>query len=392
MVRKTPWAATWACALLLLGLPYFDAFLVCPKQGVLYWHIPKCAGMSVEAQLRSSFGCVMYAGWLHDKRDFAHVTPDDAEEVLSVFMQQELDPCSHNDDGRTRSCPQSLSEKSANNRARDLTALMRTGVMAMVASMKSMAVVRDPYTRVLSAYGERCYNKDKAENGWGSCPPFSEYMEKLYRDGFADPSTVYFKPSTMWTHTFDGNKRVDEVVRMETLDTDFSKAQKRVFGCQHCSSLVEDYNSASRFGRAKPTHTKRTIEIVNCLYYEDFAWLGYDMRDDVTAPQGGRSPFARKEGLSHVLDDAATPAHNLRRGTCKGMSPRKGWYKFPKKFWRPSSLNQQFGNNLFTKASNFGVKWDDDSETIAKARQWFDTGNSFVLNSERENTGAGANN
>ena len=326
----------------------------------------------------------MYAGWLHDKRDFAHVTPDDAEEVFSVFMQQELDPCTHNGDTKTRTCPQNLAEESANSRARDLTALMRTGVMAMVASMKSMAVVRDPYTRVLSAYGERCYNKDKAENGWGACPPFTVYMEKLYRDGFADPSTVYFKPSTMWTHTFDGKKRVDEIVHMEKLNPGFQNAQQKVFGCQNCSPLIEDYNSASRFGRAKPTHTERTIEIVNCLYYEDFVWLGYDMRDSVTAAHGGRSAFARKEGQSHVLNDAATPTQSSGRGACKGMSPRKQWFKFPKEFWRPSSLDQQYGNNLFTKASNFGKTWQDDSETIAKARQWFDIGNRFTLNSERD--------
>lgn len=82
-------AQSWTMLRLALGfaaLLHVDAFVVCREREVAFYHVPKCAGLSITDALLATGGCVrlwymlsMSSQIVRDRMDRCHTTPSEVE-------------------------------------------------------------------------------------------------------------------------------------------------------------------------------------------------------------------------------------------------------------------------------------------------------------------------
>lgn len=131
--------------------------------------------------------------------------------------------------------------------------------------------VRDPYTKILSEYDWRMRNRHSIiyNEPTDQLMSFPEYMDRLYyRWPMLDDVNHHEKAHILPQHVFI-DERVD-VYRFENFAADWKKVTE-ILGVPYKMKHVNR-------GPQHKQHTKRTIEIVNELYAEDFKQFGYEFR------------------------------------------------------------------------------------------------------------------
>ena len=133
------------------------------------------------------------------------------------------------------------------------------------------AFVRDPYTKILSEYDWRMRNRSSIIYNEPSdqMMSFPDYMNRLYyRWPFMGEVEHHLKAHILPQHTFI-DERVD-VYRFES----FGESVEKIMGILGIPCKLKHVNR----GPTHQRHTKRTIEIVNELYEQDFKQFGYEFR------------------------------------------------------------------------------------------------------------------
>ena len=295
-------------------------FVLCPRQKVAFYHVPKAAGFTVTNLLSQQYHCEVYWGILtpdefspewrnerdpdHAAVDPAHLTPLQLGEYASLG---EVLP------GSTAS--QRTGEHSMFYRNQPLLDRQRTA--NAVFTWSSFAVVRNPYTRVLAAFEQRSnpfYDQqwpcNSSKCGHRKHPDtFVEFMRWL-SDNLArkklswccDPTIVHFRPASMYTH-WDHNLReptrlVNFVIKLETLNEDLHQVLDRLFSGGPVRNASDEHANEGRSHKARSRlcrdklgcrrselrlllkstlHTPETVKIVNHLYAADFYLHDYKM-------------------------------------------------------------------------------------------------------------------
>jgi len=309
-------------ALGFAALLHVDAFVVCREREVAFYHVPKCAGLSITDALLATGGCVrlwymlsMSSQIVRDRMDRCHTTPSEVERFA------------------TR-------DRDADFRAIDVEGVQRR--------YRSFSSVRHPYTRVLASFDQRTTTELLGKPGvedqlpgydrfWPCEPPacrhaphpttFGAYLEWLDANlangtlaWWHDPTITHFRPATMFTHWPDGSRAVTHVAKFERLEEDLRRIFPRL-GLEVGVLPRENVKSSPRESRGRlcgpkhcdpcalltqTRHTAATIRIVNRVYKRDFELLGYAMLDG--EPQEVLSHCLRR-GLNHSLSQAVLAPH-----------------------------------------------------------------------------------
>lgn len=134
--------------------------------------------------------------------------------------------------------------------------------------------VRDPYSRLLSAYHyvkmslKRSNKNDRMEVS--KYKDFKEFVSNL------KPHSViikkqHFLPQTHWSG--DDINKYDHVIRMESIDDDWQELQSKL-GIK-LNKLVEKNVSGSKLNKLDEVYNSEMIKIVNSIYAKDFEVLHY---------------------------------------------------------------------------------------------------------------------
>lgn len=141
-------------------------------------------------------------------------------------------------------------------------------------------VVRDPYTRTLSAFQEKILGhrpQERAFREWfGSSvtPAFSDFCRylddgNLYFDmHWAPQSEILLLPLEMF----------DFIGRVENLDADLAHIVTTIWGPDASKGMVQAGKKTGARDKVREAYGPQEIEIVNRLFARDFEVLGYDMR------------------------------------------------------------------------------------------------------------------
>jgi hypothetical protein len=291
--------------------------LLSKERKLLFFHVPKCAGESVCKYVQEQVPDArryngVLSGGRERGRDIMHVTHATASRIFDIATESrsQLIPGEHGEKAVTRDTVRELRGalgKSSGSSSRGSSSSSSSSSERYF----SFCFVRNPYTRVLSAYEQRIvpwYAK-----WYGAAPrPFAAYMRELQRlvlkHGWEkDPSVVHFVPACHFSHDMPKSERqvVDFVGRLERYDADMHEAMLRCGvrrrpgtvggggagagagaraeaaggGAGAAVQKMEVVNAKA--GASKPrglaAHTPETIAIVNRLYADDFRLLGYEM-------------------------------------------------------------------------------------------------------------------
>ena len=143
--------------------------------------------------------------------------------------------------------------------------------MYISSDMYIFTFVRNPYAKIISEYHWRMRNRSSAvfNEPTRDMVTFENYMELLvYR--FPHMMDVEYRTRAHITpqHMFIDD-RVN-IYRFENFDIE----------CRRLKDQLGIFSATPHVnkGSSKVKHTKRTIEIVNDLYKEDFKRVGYEMK------------------------------------------------------------------------------------------------------------------
>ena len=129
--------------------------------------------------------------------------------------------------------------------------------------------VRNPYDKIISEYGWRMKNRTSVvfNEPTKKLITFDEYMDVLAERWDKMDGEWHTKAHVSPQHKFIDDRV--EVFRFEWFESECAKLKKKL----GISKAIPHVNR----GGKKSKHTKRTIEIVNELYKEDFKTFGYYM-------------------------------------------------------------------------------------------------------------------
>ena len=317
-------------AIVLVVLQTSSAFVVCPEEGVVFYHVPRAGGAWVSSALAAR-GCEVFWGIL-EAAEFPRVAadPDHLAVDPAHLMPWQLGDFAALD--AVRGGRGSFGGARGANFVVDAsvpslfngTLVARQRAAAAAAAMASFAVVRNPYTRVLSAFARRrlpTYDRHWpcTSRGCGHArhpstfPEFMRWLAANLRAGklrwCCDPTIVHFRPAAHFTHwpsSFRSEPKhsgsgardhrvVDEVGKLETLDADLDRISRSLFPrgpplrrsgprtnvgpngaarrlCGAATGCGEDEADALLNATA---HTAETLRITGALYAHDFRLFGY---------------------------------------------------------------------------------------------------------------------
>lgn len=172
-------------------------------------------------------------------------------------------------------CGEHVPSKPAKALFRAPSSLSRSELDAFDALFK-FAVVRNPFSRTLSAYLDKVERKGKIDGYETSFTDFLDYLEGggLYRNAhWAPQSALLLIPP----------ERYDFFGRVETFDEDMAQVYARLrepaVGFQ-ARSIYQNRTGANE--KARRYYTARQVEQVRSLFRRDFELFGYDDQLDLS--------------------------------------------------------------------------------------------------------------
>lgn len=154
-------------------------------------------------------------------------------------------------------------------------------------------IIRNPYDRVLSEY---LYRKGRYDSGEQNPHlvnldrTFGDWVVATYRDGefctlsyfertgvpynaatMIDGMLIWFLPQTRWISGENRELLVDDILRYETLKTDWVRFMKK----HRLSANLEHRNASPRPPGLDPRYTEQAREAVRSHFREDFYVFGY---------------------------------------------------------------------------------------------------------------------
>lgn len=136
----------------------------------------------------------------------------------------------------------------------------------------SFAIVRNPWDRLVSCY---TYELKMAQLGKGlHCPnrqllasgtPFEDYVKK------ARFTTVFLRQQVSWISDAQGGLAIDEILRFESLDTDFA----RLAANRGLPSSTLPHSNRSAHQHYSRYYNKEMIDYVAEIYADDIRQFGY---------------------------------------------------------------------------------------------------------------------
>ena len=341
-------------ALLMLSWRCTAGFVLCPAEQLAFFHVPKCGGSLMKSLLKAAeLDCLFYGGILSAQEAAeGYGIQFEGHENSKAMTALKFDPMhltpieldEHAHRGLLK-----LTHRAANN----LTLAQRYGagevntgasqaavtVDELLTTWTGMAVVRNPYMRVLAAFEQRngpFYDKATV---WGKDHPteFAPFMRwlrsELHERRLAwccSPTITHFRPASRYTHWPDGTRALELVAKQEDMPGAVDamlqqglRLKANAPAAAHAEALLRNSSAAYAKGeRQEPeagrvsggtqarqrhalcrgvrgceqherdallnttAHTLETLRIVNQLYRRDFEWLNYTMltlRDDGSA-------------------------------------------------------------------------------------------------------------
>ena len=174
----------------------------------------------------------------------------------------------------------------AKHRFRRCSRLSTRELRAVVQDYLKFVVVRDPYSRTLSAFLDKVQRRR---------PQARDPMRWFARAGVAQPAFEDFcrylddgglLADNHWAPQTEGLvlplDRFDVVARFETLERDLGAIHARLFGAPVAALPRRGPPGVGAEAALARHYTPRAAEIVSRLFREDFERLGYPLRD-VTA-------------------------------------------------------------------------------------------------------------
>ena len=229
--------------------------------GMLFVHIPKCAGSTVTKFLFGR-GSIADSVTGIDVLDMATQKERRSGWVKPTLPDPELDPHIERNNKWTKY--RLLHAPHA--RAADIRSLL--GAQAYGA-MESFAVVRDPYTRIESMYHYIRRNPRNPRNALASKLSFEDFVWWH--------CAAAVSPQVEWLTDETGAVIVNHIVRAENLDAYLTDLGRRKFGRADPIRVV----NASANHEMTPYRNyaglmPATIDLIRQTYADDFRLLGYD--------------------------------------------------------------------------------------------------------------------
>lgn len=141
-------------------------------------------------------------------------------------------------------------------------------------------VVRDPYTRTLSAFQDKILGhkpQERAFRDWfgsAATPTFADFCRYL-DDGhlhvdmhWAPQTDIMLLPLEMF----------DFIGRVENLDADLAYIVTTIWGADASKGMVQAGKKTGARDKVGEAYGPKEIEIINHLFARDFQAFGYDMR------------------------------------------------------------------------------------------------------------------
>lgn len=134
-------------------------------------------------------------------------------------------------------------------------------------NVKLFAVVRNPYTKIVSAYkynrGKHSSKKDL--NNW-----IEQHVGSYHNGDNKNYNSCHILEQNAFTH---GKRKVDHILRFEHLDTDFPRLMKR-YNIEQVK--LENKNKSNKNVSIRDLN-KKSIDLINKVYKKDFELFGYKM-------------------------------------------------------------------------------------------------------------------
>ena len=136
--------------------------------------------------------------------------------------------------------------------------------------VKLFAVVRNPYTKIVSAYK---YNRGKHSSKKDLNDWIEKYVGSYHIGNNKHFNSNHILEQNAFTH---GKRKVDHILRFENLDEDFSRLMKQ-YDIKNLDLL--HYNkSKSNINVSIHDLNQKSIELINKVYKKDFELFNYEMR------------------------------------------------------------------------------------------------------------------
>jgi len=219
-------------------------FAVSRQNKFAYLRIPKCANSTVVATL-----AINELGW--STADWWSIPEEKRNHIVEEYFKKDL-----------FTKPSSLKSKECQR---------------VVDNYLKFVVVRNPYSRVRSAFKDRIINRQRwSKHGFAKPPSYLEFLQYLDNGGIgADKHwwpMFYFCPFEC--------ALFDEVVHLENLADSLSPILFRIYE-RECDIVdVKWHATGSGEAQSLSSLLPEEAEIVNRLYAEDFRKFGYEMLHD----------------------------------------------------------------------------------------------------------------
>lgn len=237
------------------------------KLGYIFLHIPKTAGTSITtaceneslfARMPELRGVSFDIKSKRENRfsqdihpDYWPVKPDKITGMKDSF------------DANNKADPNNRNWQILHARARDF---QRALGPARYSDFTSFAIIRDPWDRLGSLYHYILAIPENVHYETAKTQGFEGFVRRHLEK---TPSV-----QTTWLTDLDGNLIVNELLKFETLDADFTKASKAIFD-RHVT-LPKLNQSANTLARAPLSLSPSAIDLVHTVLADDFNVLGYD--------------------------------------------------------------------------------------------------------------------